>query len=85
MNKEEMIRIGKDLKQVSIRKQQIKKRMDKCINTNGIVSSRDTVDGIIQCCLLINIECQELIGVLNSDDTIRKQAVNYLLAGYTGE
>ena len=49
MNKEEMIRIGKDLRQVSIREHQIKKRMDKCINTNGINPSRDTVDGIIQC------------------------------------
>ena len=57
MNKEEMIRIGKELKQAATIQQQIKKRMDKCINTNGIVSSRDTVDGIIQCCLLINIEC----------------------------
>lgn len=85
MNKEEMIRIGKDLKQVSIRERQIKKRMDKCINTNGIVSSRDTVDGIIQCCLLGNVECQELINILNSDDGIRNQAVNYLLAGYAGE
>lgn len=85
MNKEEMIRIGKDLKQVSIRKQQIKKRMDKCINTNGIVSSRDTVDGIIQCCLLGDVKCQELIDVLNSDDEIRNWAVNYLLASYTGE
>ena len=82
MDKEEMIRIGKDLKQASIRERQIKKRMDKCINTNGIVPSRDTVDGIIQCCLLGDVECQELIDTLNSDDTIRKQAVNYLLAGY---
>lgn len=85
MNKEEMIRIGKDLKQVSIREHQIKKRMDKCINTNGINPSRDTVDGIIQCCLLGDVKCQELINVLNSDDEIRNQAVNYLLAGYTGE
>lgn len=85
MNKEEMIRIGKDLKQASIRERQIKKRMDKCINTNGIVPSRDTVDGMIQCCLLENIECQELIDVLNSDDKIRSQAVNYILAAYTGE
>jgi len=85
MNKEEMIRIGKDLKQVSIQKQQIKKRMNKCINTNGIVSSRDTVDGIIQCCLLGDVKCQELIDVLNSDNEIRNWAVNYLLAGYTGE
>lgn len=85
MNKEEMIRIGKELKKVSIQKQQIKKRMDKCINTNGIVYRRDTVDGIIQCCLLGNVECQELIDVLNSDDDTRNQAVNYLLAGYTGE
>lgn len=85
MNKEEMIRIGKELKKVSIQKQQIKKGMDKCINTNGIVHRRDTVDGIIQCCLLGNVECQELIDVLNSDDNTRNQAVNYLLAGYTGE
>lgn len=84
MNKEEMIRIGKDLKQVSIREHQIKKRMDKCINANGIVPSRDTVDGIIQCCLLGDVECQELIDTLNSDNMIRKQAVNYLLAAYTG-
>ena len=84
MNKEEMIRIGKDLKQVSIREHQIKKRMDKCINANGIVPSRDTVDEIIQCCLLGDVKCQELINVLNSDDEIRNQAVNYLLAGYTG-
>lgn len=85
MKKEEMTRIGKELKQAATIQQQIKKRMDKCINTNGIVSSRDTVDGIIQCCLLVNIECQELISVLNSDDEIRNQAVNYLLAAYTGE
>lgn len=85
MQKEEMIRIGKELKQVAIRELQVKKRMDKCINTNGIISSRDTVDGIIQCCLLGNIECQGLINVLNSDDEVRNQAVNYFLAGYTGE
>ena len=85
MNKEEMIRIEKDLKQVSIREHQIKKRMDKCINTNGIVPSRDTVDGMIQCCLLGDVECQGLINVLNSDDEVRNQAVNYFLAGYTGE
>lgn len=85
MQKEEMIRIGKELKQVAIRELQVKKRMDKCINTNGIISSRDTVDGIIQCCLLGNVECQGLINVLNSDDEVRNQAVNYFLAGYTGE
>ena len=85
MQKEEMIRIGKELKQVAIRELQVKKRMDKCINTNGIISSRDTVDGIIQCCLLGNVECQGLINVLNSDDEVRNQAVNYLLAAYTGE
>lgn len=85
MQKEEMIRIGKELKQVAIRELQVKKRMDKCINTNGIISSRDTVDGIIQCCLLGNVECQGLINVLNSDDDVRNQAVNYLLAAYTGE
>lgn len=85
MKKEEMTRIGKELKHAATIQQQIKKRMDKCINTNGIVSSRDTVDGIIQCCLLGDVECQELIDTLNSDDTIRKQAVNYLLAAYTGE
>lgn len=85
MQKEEMIRIGKELKQVAIRELQVKKRMDKCINTNGIISSRDTVDGIIQCCLLGNVECQGLINVLNSDDEVRNQAVNYLLAAYAGE
>lgn len=85
MKKEEMTRIGKELKQEATIQQQIKKRMDNCINTNGIVPSRDTVDGIIQCCLLGDVECQELIDTLNSDDGIRNQAVNYLLAGYAGE
>ena len=84
MNKEEMIRIGKELKQVASQEHQTKKRMTECFNTNGIVSSRDTVDEIVQCCLLGNVECQELIDTLNSDDAIRKQAVNYLLAAYTG-
>ena len=84
MNKEEMIRIGKELEQVASKEYQIKKRITECFNTNGVVSSHDTVDGIIQCCLLGNVECQELIDTLNSDDTIRKQAVNYLLAAYTG-
>ena len=57
MNKEEMIRIGKELKQTASREHQIKKKMTECINANGIVSSRDTVDEIIQCCLLGNVEC----------------------------
>lgn len=83
MNKDEMTRIGKELKQVAIRELQIKRRMDKYINANGLVSSRDTVDGIVQCCLLGNVECQELIDVLNADDDTRNWAVNYLLGGYT--
>ena len=84
MKKEEMTRIGKELKQAAPIQQQVKKRMDKHVNTNGVVSSRDTVDGIIQCCLLGNIECQKLIDILNSDDSTRKQAINYLLAAYIG-
>lgn len=85
MDKEEMMRIGKELKQVVIREKKIKRMMDECINTNGIISSRDTVDGIIQCCLLGEVECQELIDVLNADDEIRKHAINYFLFGYTAK
>lgn len=80
MNKEKCISIGVELKQ---HKNLIKKKMDQIIKQMTITSSRDTVSELVECCLLCEIECQELIDTINGTDSDKQKAIQYTLFGYT--
>ena len=80
MNKKECISIGLELKQ---HKDLIKKKMDQIIKQMTTVSSRDTVSELVECCLLCEIECQELIDTINGTDCDQKNVIQYTLFGYT--
>ena len=85
MNKELLIKEGKELKEVAKNNAKIKKMMDKAINGNGIVSSRETADQMICAALTAETEVQELINYLNAEETDRKNAIMYFVGGYTGK
>ena len=80
MNKEKCISIGAELKQ---HKDLIKKKMDQIIKQMTMVSSKDTVSELVECCLLCEIECQELIDTINGADNDKQKAIQYTLFGYT--
>lgn len=80
MNKEKCISIGKELQQ---QKNRIKKKMDQIVNQMTIISSRDTMSELVECCLLCEIECQELIDTINGSEEERNKAIQYTLFGYT--
>lgn len=80
MNKKECISIGLELKQ---HKDLIKKKMDQIIKQMTMVSLRDTVSELVECCLLCEIECQELIDAINGTDRDQKNVIQYTLFGYT--
>ena len=61
----------------------IKKKMDQIIKQMTMVSSRDTVSELVECCLLCEIECQELIDTINGTDCDQKNVIQYTLFGYT--
>lgn len=80
MNKEKCISIGVELKQ---HKDRIKRKMDQLMNQMTMVSSGDTVSELVECCLLCEIECQELIDTINGTDGDKQKAIQYTLFGYT--
>lgn len=80
MNKEKCISIGKELKK---NKNRIKTKMNHAINLSTIASSRDTISELIECCLLCEIECQELINIVNGSEEEQKNAIKYTCFGYT--
>ena len=82
MDKEKLIAAGQELKAFTTKEHKVKVMMDGIINNYGRVSDRDTADDIISSCLLGEIECQEMINVLNGPDEDRRQAIKYFLAGY---
>ena len=82
MNKEKLIAAGQELKSFTMKEHKVKVMMDGIINKYGKESDRDTADGIISSCLLGEIECQEMIDVLNGPEEDRRQAIKYFLAGY---
>lgn len=82
MDKEKLIAAGRELKSFTMKEHKVKGMMDNIIKNYGSVLDRDTVDGIISSCLLGEIECQEMINVLNGPDEDRRQAIKYFLAGY---
>lgn len=82
MDKEKLIAAGRELKSFTMKEHKVKGMMDNIIKNYGSVSDRDTVDGIISSCLLGEIECQEIIDVLNGPEEDRRQAIKYFLAGY---
>lgn len=85
MNKELLIKEGKELKEVAENSAKIKKMMDKAINDNGIISSRKTADQMICAALTAETEVQELINYLNAEEADRKKAIMYFAGGYTGK
>ena len=85
MNKELLIKEGRELKEVSENSAKIKKMMDKAINGNGIISSRETADQMICAELMAETEAQELINYLNAEEADRKKAIMYFFCGYTGK
>lgn len=85
MNKELLIKEGKELKEVAENSAKIKKMMDKAINDNGIISSRETADQMICAALTAETEVQELINYLNAEEADRKKAIMYFVGGYTGK
>ena len=85
MNKELLIKEGKELKEASENSAKIKKMMDKAINGNGIISSRETADQMICAALMAETEAQELINYLNAEEADRKKAIMYFACGYTGK
>lgn len=80
MNKEKCISIGVELK---LHKDLIKKKMDQIIKQMTMVSSKDTVSELVECCLLCEIECQELIDTINGADNDKQKVIQYTLFGYT--
>lgn len=76
---------GKNIKKVSKVRRKIKNMMNKIIRENGTVSSRETLDQIIQVCLICEIEIQEAINVLNGTEQERKDAIKSILCGYINE
>lgn len=85
MNKELLIKEGKELKEVAENSAKVKKMMDKAINDNGIISSRETADQMICAALTAETEVQELINYLNAEEADRKKAIMYFFCGYTGK
>lgn len=85
MNKELLIKEGKELKEVAENSAKIKKMMDKAINDNGIISSRETADQMICAALIAETEVQELINYLNAEEADRNKAIMYFTCGYTGK
>lgn len=85
MNKELLIKEGRELKEVAENSAKIKKMMEKAINDNGIISSRETSDQMICAALTAETEVQELINHLNAEEADRKKAIMYFLCGYTGK
>lgn len=83
MNKELLIKEGKELKEAAKKNQNIKKMMDKAINATTQIGSRDIVDQMIKAALMAETDVQELINHLNADESERQKAMMYFQIGYT--
>ena len=83
MNKELLIKEGKELKEAAESSAKIKKMMDKAINATTQIGSRDIVDQMIKAALMAETDVQELINHLNADESERQKAMMYFQIGYT--